>query len=174
MRERSQWSRQTGLSKAWFAVLPIGILAGLGLAIATRQRDKTPTGDSTPALTAPADESPDWTYTELLHHLRDRGFTIRMSPIGDDYLYVLTESQDDAISVAGQWSQGRRDTQAVLCQKHASSNAAKEEATRLGKNSFAWGRFVFTGDGMSTATLEKFQKALSGGANNAAPGQPEK
>ena len=95
-----------------------------------------------------------------------------MTPIGDDYLYVLTDSQDDAIVAAGMWNQGRRDTQAVLCQKHATAPGAKEEADRRGKETFAWGRFSFTGNGTGPTALAKFQKALTG-EPNPPTGQPK-
>ena len=167
-RERN---RREGLSTARVAVFLIAILTGLGLALATRARDDGPRGDGT-APTAPTDESPDWTYGELLNHLRDSGLTDRMTPIGDGCLYVLTDSQDDAIVAAGTWSHGRRDTLALLCQKHATATDAKEEADRRGKETFAWGRFSFTGNGTETTALERFLKALSGGSRQSGGRSP--
>ena len=147
-------------------MLAIAVLAGLGLALATRAPDNSTSGDSTtlPAPTAPASDGPDWTHLELLHHFRDSGLTVRMTPIGADYLYVLTDSQDDAIFAAGIWNNGRHDTLAVLCQKHATATNAKVDADRREKGTFAWGRFTFTGNEAGSVTLAKFQKASDWGA----------
>ncbi len=88
-----------------------------------------------------------------------------MAPIGADYLYVLTDSQDDAIFAAGTWNNGRHDTQAVLCQKHATATDAKVDADRREKGTFAWGRFTFIGNRAGSAALAKFQKVLTGEPN---------
>jgi hypothetical protein len=103
-------------------------------------------------------DGPDWTYQELLAHLRSKGLTLRMTPWDSYQLYVMTDN-DEGVSNAywraesmglgrvggerlGDWEVV---PPFVACRKMASAKAAKEEAESYERNTFYWGRFYFHG-----------------------------
>lgn len=122
------------------------------------------------ALPPPPDVSgdgPDWTYRELLDHLRSKGLKIRMTPFHGSQMYVLAESDDEVFYAYTVTDQNRSaglfylTTESVICFKCPSAKDAKDAADRRESGTFFWGRFVFRGPADGAAFLA-VRKALTG------------
>ncbi|MCE9563182.1 MAG: hypothetical protein K8U57_14155 [Planctomycetes bacterium] len=113
--------------------------------------------DATSATVVPSDAS-DWTYAELLDHLKARGLPLTMAPCRAGQLFLITTEGDErtATTAASGIDAGGKLATAITCIKSESARQAKEAADQRG--SFTWGRFAFNGD---EEAINLFRQALA-------------
>jgi hypothetical protein len=108
-------------------------------------------GELSPAGVSESKEGEQWTFTELLAFLHERGvplavYTSKEKAAGGPVLSVCPEDH---------WA--GRTARLVHIQRRASAQESHEAGTALRNDGFAWGRFLFTGEG---ELLDKVEQHL--------------
>ncbi|VTT98883.1 ---NA--- : [Gemmataceae bacterium] len=115
-----------------------------------------PSGPGLPLLDFSGD-GPDWTYREMLDHLRSRGLKVNLGHYRSGQFFLLSGGDVDVHSASVHLDEHVRLPGVVTFEKTASAKVARESAGQYESGTFAWGRWVFFGN---EATLDKFRMAL--------------
>ncbi|HEY1189607.1 MAG TPA: hypothetical protein VGE74_18315 [Gemmata sp.] len=151
-RRRTRW-RRLGLAILTLAALVVAARVGVRV-IGERA---TPGG---PVSLAVNPDGPDWTYLELLEHLRARGLRpLQMRSVGGGQLYGITDDDYEMTIMASLLNDIGPEPGSFICDKMRSAQAAKELAGTRERGRFVWGRYCFSGP---DKTLALVQRALTG------------
>lgn len=155
LKERAARRRMLVIIAVGCVIGVVGIIV-IASMIFSRSASTTLFGPST------TDEGEKWTFAELRDYLRKKGLPVSMrgSGIAVDFLFVSSAREEEELRDV------KSDPRIVFCIRGESAEQVRQLAGADPVNTFAWGRFLFTG---KPDRLDAIHKALTGKPFNPRP-----